>query len=151
MGVWCFKIINILNFFVVEDKNKYFFNFFLNLSSTQTIKAFFLTPPPSSCIYIRPKYPIRIWYKTSFVCCRSAQAVSSKMTDANTKPDFIARSACNWLTQLDVSTNYIHTYMSGAYSRFCLVGGLNILPERQNFLGVSPPLEQGTLYPSQKY
>ncbi|XP_023335077.1 uncharacterized protein LOC111706430 [Eurytemora carolleeae] len=31
----------------------------------------------------------------------SAQAVSSKMTDANTKPDFIARSACNWLTQLD--------------------------------------------------
>ena len=65
------------------------------------------------------------------------------MTDANTKPDFIARSACNWLTQLDVSTNYILTYMSGAYSRFFPVGGLNILPERQKFWGVSPPpLEQ---------
>ena len=138
MGGWCFKIINILNFFVVKDKNKYFFNFFLISLAPEPLKLSF-TPPPFSCIYIRPKYPIRICYKASFVCCRSAQAVSSKMTDANTKPDFIARSACNWLTQLDVSTNYILTYMSGAYSRFCPVGGLNILPERQKFWGVSPP------------
>ena len=46
MGGWCFKIINILNFFVVKDKNKYFFNFFLISLAPEPLKLSF-NPPPS--------------------------------------------------------------------------------------------------------